>query len=92
MKYTMTKEVAIKHTEFITHNVLHFKTEKPRDYDFTPGQATEVSLGKEGWRDEKRPFTFTSLPADLFWNLQLRCILPTMALPGNSQGWPKEIS
>src|SRR6185503_12929638 len=27
-----------------------------------PGQATEVAINKNGWREEKRPFTFTSLP------------------------------
>jgi ferredoxin-NADP reductase len=31
-----------------------------------PGQATEVSIMKEGWGEEKRPFTFTSVPADDF--------------------------
>jgi ferredoxin-NADP reductase len=38
--------------------------EKPLHYDFTPGQATEVSINKEGWLNEKRPFTFTCLPAN----------------------------
>jgi ferredoxin-NADP reductase len=37
-------------------------TDKPKHYTFTPGQATDVSINKEGWRNEKRPFTFTCLP------------------------------
>jgi ferredoxin-NADP reductase len=37
-------------------------TEKSNGYSFTPGQATEVSINKTGWQDEKRPFTFTCLP------------------------------
>jgi ferredoxin-NADP reductase len=45
----------------ITHDVKQFTLEKPDGYEFTPGQATEVAIDKEGWRDEKRPFTFTSL-------------------------------
>ncbi len=60
----MMKEITLTHTDFITHNVLHFKAEKPEAYSFKPGQATEVSMAKDGWRDEKRPFTFTSLPED----------------------------
>jgi hypothetical protein len=41
-----------------------FVTEKPENYDFSPGQATEVAVAKSGWRDKERPFTFTSLPDD----------------------------
>jgi hypothetical protein len=60
----MSHKVKIQEIGFITHNVLQIQTQKPADYNFTPGQATEVALDKEGWRDEKRPFTFTSLPGD----------------------------
>jgi ferredoxin-NADP reductase len=42
--------------------VLQINTEKPRQFYFTPGQASEISINKEGWQNEKRPFTFTSLP------------------------------
>ncbi|PTQ99962.1 hypothetical protein C8P68_102793 [Mucilaginibacter yixingensis] len=45
----------------VTHNVKAFRVEKPDDYVFEPGQATEVSINQQGWEDEKRPFTFTSL-------------------------------
>jgi len=37
-------------------------TERPPNYSFTPGQATEMSINKNGWAKEKRPFTFTCLP------------------------------
>lgn len=56
--------VKIKSIDKVTHNVLKIVTEKPQAYTFTPGQATEVSINKTGWRDEKRPFTFTCLPDD----------------------------
>ena len=56
--------VKIKLIENITHDVLKIVTEKPQAYNFTPGQATEVSINKNGWQDEKRPFTFTCLPDD----------------------------
>ena len=45
----------------VTHNVRRYTLEKPPGYSFKPGQATEVSLDEEGWRDKKHPFTFTAL-------------------------------
>ena len=49
---------------FVTHDVKRFILEKPEGYQFTPGQATLFALNKEGWKEEKRPFTFTSLNED----------------------------
>ncbi|HWB23953.1 MAG TPA: FAD-binding oxidoreductase [Chitinophagaceae bacterium] len=46
----------------VTHNVHHFEVEKPEGFMYKPGQATDLSILKEGWEQEKRPFTFTSLP------------------------------
>lgn len=62
----MKDEYTVKITDVseITHNVRQFRLEKPGDYSFTPGQATEVSVNKEGWKEEERPFTFTCLPED----------------------------
>jgi len=45
----------------VTHNVKQFRLEKPEGYHFISGQATEVSINKPEWKEEKRPFTFTSL-------------------------------
>jgi len=45
----------------VTHNVKAFRLTKPAGYSFEPGQATEVSINKGKWKEEKRPFTFTSL-------------------------------
>ncbi|HAQ21413.1 MAG TPA: flavodoxin reductase [Prolixibacteraceae bacterium] len=53
--------VKIKSIKHITHDVLQIVTEKPQKYSFNPGQATEIAINKKGWKDEKRPFTFTSL-------------------------------
>jgi ferredoxin-NADP reductase len=53
--------VKILNIEEVTHDVKSFKVEKPDGYAFVPGQATEVSVNVPGLRDEKRPFTFTSL-------------------------------
>lgn len=57
MSYTVT----IRDIQPITHDVKQFKVDKPDGFEFVPGEATEVSIDKPGWRDEKRPFTFTSL-------------------------------
>ncbi|AFD09018.1 FAD-binding oxidoreductase [Solitalea canadensis] len=46
----------------VTHDVLRLVVEKPADYIYTPGQATDVSVNKDGWQEELRAFTFTSLP------------------------------
>ena len=53
--------VKILSVEPVTHNVKHFRLQKPGGYRFTPGQATELSINKPQWKNERRPFTFTSL-------------------------------
>lgn len=53
--------VKIISTEPVTHNVRRFKVAKPPGYQFVPGQATEVAVNKPDWKNERRPFTFTSL-------------------------------
>lgn len=45
----------------VTHDVKSFRLEKPVNYTFIPGQATEITINKPGWENERRPFTFTSL-------------------------------
>ena len=55
-----------------THDVRSYRCEKPAGYEFVPGQATEVSINKEGWRDEKRPFTFTSLNKDEYLEFTIK--------------------
>lgn len=56
--------VSILEIENVTPEVKRFVTDRPDGYQFRPGQATEVAIAKDGWRDEERPFTFTSLPND----------------------------
>ena len=64
--------VKIKSIDNVTHNVLKIVTEKPQKYNFTPGQATEVSINKNGWKREKRPFTFTCLPDNDFFEFTIK--------------------
>lgn len=57
----------------VTHDVLCIRLAKPDKYSFVPGQATDISIDKEGWRQEKRPFTFTSLNSDPYLEVTIKC-------------------
>jgi ferredoxin-NADP reductase len=56
--------VKIRDIKNITHDVLRITIDKPPGYNFVPGQATEVAINKPNWKEERRPFTFTSLPGE----------------------------
>lgn len=58
----MPYELTLKAKEQLTPDTHHYVFTKPEGITFKPGQATEMTLMKDGWRDEARPFTFTSLP------------------------------
>ncbi len=70
----MSATYVVKVTAIIprTHNVKTFRVTKPEGFSFTPGQATDLSLNKEGWQDNKHPFTFTCLPADDFLEFTIK--------------------
>ena len=68
--------VKIRSIDYVTHNVLKIVTEKPPMYNFTPGQATEISISKNGWQDKKRPFTFTCLPDDDYLEFTIKTYPP----------------
>jgi ferredoxin-NADP reductase len=59
-----THILKVKAVSRVTHNVLRIVIEKPSQYNFKSGQATDVSINKPGWQDKMRPFTFTCLPED----------------------------
>lgn len=69
MKKHPVKILTIEH---ITHDVLKIVTQKPPDYNFTPGQATEITINKDGWVNEKRPFTFTCLPEQSYLEFSIK--------------------
>ncbi|MGE5318271.1 MAG: FAD-binding oxidoreductase [Chloroflexota bacterium] len=56
----------------VTHDVRRFRVEKPTGYNFIPGQATELSVNKPDWKEEKRPFTFTSLNSEPFLEFTIK--------------------
>jgi len=65
-------KVKITEVTPVVPKVFRIRTEKPDGYTFHPGQATEVSLQYDGWQNEKRPFTFTSLPTDNFLEFTIK--------------------
>jgi ferredoxin-NADP reductase len=64
--------IKILSIEFITRDVLQILTERPASLEFTPGQAADISINKNGWKDEIRPFTFTGLPDDKFLQFTIK--------------------
>lgn len=64
--------VKVKSIEKVTHDVLKIIIEKPQQYIFHPGQATDIAINKEGWQKELRSFTFTSLPDDDYLEFNIK--------------------
>lgn len=58
--------VKILKMESLNYNIKKIRVEKPVDYSFVNGQATEVAVNSKGFRDKFRPFTFTSLNTDSY--------------------------
>lgn len=56
--------VKISSIEKVTHDVLRIVTNKPEGFMYIPGQAVGISLDRPKWHEERRPFTFTSIPSD----------------------------
>jgi len=68
----MEHPVKVLMSRFVTHNVKALITEKPEEYAFTPGQATNVAINLPSWKNEKRPFTFTSTNNDKTLELTIK--------------------
>lgn len=60
----MEHQVELLRSQFVTHDVRTFLLTRPRGLEYEPGQGVELALDLEGWRDEGRPFTPTSLRDD----------------------------
>src|ERR1700751_4848829 len=69
---TATYIVTVKEIIPRTHNVKTFRVTKPENFSFTPGQATDLSLNEEGWKENKHPFTFTCLPSDEYLEFTIK--------------------
>ena len=68
MKY-IVKIVEIRQ---VTHDVKCFRIEKPTGYTFMPGQATDLSIKKQGLEEDTRPFTFTALAGEPYLELTIK--------------------
>ena len=68
----MSQSVRILDIRPVTHNVRHYRLEKPEGYEFQPGQATELSIDAEGFRHRKNPFTFTGLAEDPYLEFTIK--------------------
>jgi ferredoxin-NADP reductase len=64
--------VKILEIKEVTHDTKQFRLEKPKGYHFIPGQATDVSLNRPEWKDNKHPFTFTGLNDDPFLQFTIK--------------------
>lgn len=58
--------------ESLTHDVRRIRVEKPEGYHFEPGQATDVCVNQDKWREELRPFTFTSLNEEPYLEFNIK--------------------
>lgn len=58
----MTHTLTLRRIEPVTPDTHHLVFDRPEGFDFTPGQAVHLALDRDGWREEKRPFTFVNLP------------------------------
>lgn len=59
---TLTYALTLLDVIELTPNTRHYVFTRPDGYEFETGQATDLALDQDGWRDEKRPFTFTNAP------------------------------
>ncbi|MFX0544157.1 FAD-binding oxidoreductase [Roseovarius sp. S1116L3] len=60
----MTHTLILRSIAPVTHDTHHLVFERPKGFDFEPGQAIEMKLQKGGWQDEGRLFTPVSLPGE----------------------------
>lgn len=49
------QNLKILSVEKVTHDVRRFRLVKPPGISFTPGQAADISLNKEGWEKDLSP-------------------------------------
>ena len=66
------KAVKILSIEHATHNVMRIRTEKPEGISYLAGQAADIAINTPKWKEELRPFTFTSLPSDSFLEFHIK--------------------
>ncbi|PWR01131.1 flavodoxin reductase [Meridianimarinicoccus roseus] len=63
----MTHIATLRQIENVTHDTVRLDLTRPEGFRFTAGQAVDLSIQREGWRSEERPFTLTGSPDDPEW-------------------------
>ncbi len=58
----MAYRLTLNQINSTTHDTHHLVFDRPKGLEYTPGQAFELHLLKEGWQKKGRPFTPVSLP------------------------------
>ncbi len=60
----MKHRVKILHKDWLTHDVVRFRFERPEGFSFVAGQAIEASPEGPDFKDKWSPFTLTSLSSE----------------------------
>lgn len=60
----MPHSLTLRSVAPLTHDTRRYVFGRPANFDFEPGQAAELAICRDGWKEAGRPFTFTSLPDD----------------------------
>lgn len=60
----MADKIVLKNLTPVTHDTYKYTFSRPDGLTFEQGQAAELAIDTPQWRDEGRPFTFTSQPED----------------------------
>lgn len=68
----MRYEIFLDEITQVTPAVSRLRFNRPENFTPAPGQATDLALARDGWRDETRPFTFTNLPDDPFLEFTIK--------------------
>lgn len=61
----MTHDLTLERISPVTHDTYHLTFQRPEDFTFRPGQATELTFHVDGIGTQGRPFTMVSQPDDL---------------------------
>lgn len=65
--------VPLLNKEQLTHDVVRLTLERPKDYNFTAGQAVDFRLDRPEVKDKVSPFTFTGLDTADHLELTIKC-------------------
>ncbi|MCA0044170.1 FAD-binding oxidoreductase [Celeribacter litoreus] len=60
----MSIRLTLEKNDPVTHDTHHLVFTRPESFEITPGQAVDMTLLREGLRDEARPFTPVAMTDD----------------------------